>query len=75
MRSIVNSSSLVDTLPLGMGFHWRTVCQRNHPSNHSQLTLGTGGQESELGDRKMAFSVGICEQVFSTWVTLAQPVC
>lgn len=64
MSSIVNSSCSLDTLPLNMGLLWRTICQRNHLSNHSQLTLNTGEQESKLSGSKMVFSVGIFEYLY-----------
>lgn len=32
------------------------------------------GKESELSDRKTAFSVRICDQILSIWATLAQPI-
>lgn len=63
MRGIVNSSCSVDTLPLGMGLHWRGICQIDIKSFTADFD--TVGQESEHEGRKMAFSVEICEQIFS----------
>ena len=48
MRGIVNSSCSVDTLPLGMGLHWRGICQRSHLSDHSQLTLTLWGKSQNM---------------------------